>query len=491
MTFKLAFASCTYPIAPVRFDSMVAQGIKAFYMMGDMMYMDGLMGLTASPLNGLYSAGVLFYPGASGLSMTTGTVLTENGVTGQVPLGAITITSGGTGNPPSATYPVFLNGGNHNACVVVTTNGSGVVTSGNVIAGGDGYSSATAYGAMDQPWQAGYWKRRMDAIMSMNGWVDLQDARANGKIKAYIRPDDHEWANNWDNTVTKAAQLGISTTTGVVDYLRLANPAIAAAFAPYSDFVPTVGGKGDIPTPLVGAVGSNTVAFTNADVYDWTAVQDYDDLGNVAGSAAYTGKPVIRVIVIDGVMTKGDQTATDNAGKYMIGPNNEAWLDTKQAEAVALGVKAIWILSDKDPFNVDNSDGWCSYTTQRERILTNIQTKGYPSIWISGDRHCAHAAACSTANGDAYDHLSVCATPFGATLGYSASTAATGNTPYKQMIWQNTDKDQIVHGVMTWDSANQQSIFQVVNNSNDREKFAAFIPAGARKAAWTRADRSN
>lgn len=176
-----------------------------------------------------------------------------------------------------------------------------------------------------------------------------------------------------------------------------------------------------------------------------------------------------------------------NMAKVMWGSIQEAWIYAACADAVAQGVKHILMMSSKDLFNLDNQDGWAAsagggnypYTPHRNRVLATIESNNWPVIWMCGDRHCAHAAMTSTANGDAFSVFSICPTPLGS-LNNTNATLNIGNTPYPEMVWQHRKRDQLVHGVYTWDDANQQSIMQVIDNSDNVEEFAVTIPAGSR-----------
>jgi hypothetical protein len=171
----------------------------------------------------------------------------------------------------------------------------------------------------------------------------------------------------------------------------------------------------------------------------------------------------------------------------MVGPNQLARFKSLCLSAVAAGAKAIWGICDKDFFNVNNTDGWgvpasggfYPYITQRDQILLWLEQNNIPIVWGTGDRHCAHTAMTSIANGDAYNHISVCATPFGSHDNTTA-TVQIGNTPYPQMVWQHRGRDQLVYGKFTWDVVRQLTIIQVLDNCDDTERFRAEIPAGAR-----------
>jgi len=329
-------------------------------------------------------------------------------------------------------------------------------------------------------WTSAYWPRRWNQIMRTPGWMDLQTARQSG-FKFYFMPDDHEMSNNWDFS-TAQAPTGANTAAKVLNWWRTSQAGLAQVLPGYCDNSPTTG-RGDIPAPMVGVTGAAGVA-TGADFPWYNLEHDYDGSGELLTDGT---APTVRVLVIDCVSGKHSMTATDDANKKMIGDIQRDWLQSRCLDAKAKGVKAIWVLSGKDLYNLDNSDGWGAtpaggaqpYITQRDAILNWGQANDIPWIWVCGDRHCAHAAMKSTALGDSIDVLSVCPTPFGSKNG-SAATLQNGNTPYPEMIWQHTGRDQTVHGMLTWDDLRQESVIKIVDNADDTEQFAAIVPAGKR-----------
>lgn len=491
--FSLGFGSCYQPHAPVRLDSLVIK-TKAFYMLGDLAYMDGSMGSPsglggpAELINGDSCEGQVFNDTAAGAVITVGAAISFNGVAGQLPLGAATVTNGGTGYPVSQTFTANLSGqGGSGAVVTCTVNGSGVITAATVLAPGRGYGNAgsAAFSLVNMNWTSGYWQRRLDQVMRTPAWNDLQLARAAG-YKAYFIPDDHERSNNWDFS-TGQAPTGATTLVKVLDWWRTSNVGMAYVMSTYWDNQPG-GGRGDIPANMVGITGA--AGLVSATDFPWYPLEhDYDQLGGLITNGT---TPTIRVLVLDCISGKHPQTAADNASKKMIGDVQLAWLQARCLDATARGVRHIWVLSGKDLFNLDNQDGWGAtagggnfpYSTQRDAILAWGQANSVPWIWVCGDRHCAHAAMRSVAQGDAYDVTAVCPTPFGSKNGTTA-TLTIGNTPYPEMVWQHRKRDQLVHGLLTWDADNQQSVISIVDNCDDTEQFAVMVPAGARvPASW-------
>lgn len=492
--FTLSFVSCYQSFAPIRLDSIVSK-TKAMYWMGDVAYMDGGTGDTTDLTNGESTEGQVFNNTGTGAVLTVGAATTANGVAGQLPTGSCTVTNGGTGYPASQSFTAYLMGQGGSltagkAIVNCTTNGSGVITSASVIAPGKGYTntggSATfTLGAMS--WTSDFWQRRFDQLMTMSALNDLQVARAAG-YKCYLMPDDHERSNNWDFSTTQAP-TGANTAAKVLDWWRTSNVGLNYVARTYFDNQPSAG-RGDIPFSMVGITGAGGLVSA-ADFLWWNMAHDYDEDGVFSSISGKTA--VVRVLVIDCVSGKHAQSATDDASKKMVGDVQYAWIQSQCLDAMARGVKAIWVFSGKDLYNLDNQDGWGAtagggnfpYITQRDALLTWGHTNKVPWIWVCGDRHCAHAAMKSTAYGDAFDVMSVCPTPFGSKNGTTA-TLNTGNTPYPEMIWQHRGRDQTVHGLVSWDPVNNQTVVQIVDNADDTERFAVTIPAGARVPAnWS------
>lgn len=487
--FSLGFVSCYQSFAPVRLDSLVSR-TKALYWMGDAAYMDGGTGDTTDLFNGESAESQVFNNNGAGAILSVGAATTANGVAGQLPLGAVSaITNGGTNYPASQSFTAYLIGQGGTlttgrAIVNCTTNGSGVITSASVIAPGKGYTNTGGAGSFTlgaMNWTSDFWMRRFNQTFTLAPLQDLATARAAG-YKCYFMPDDHERSNNWDFS-TAQAPTGANTAAKVLDWWRTCNVGLNQVCQAWFDNQPSAG-LGDIPFSMVGITGAAGIVGA-ADFPWWNMEHDYDADGVLT---SVSGNPLaVRVLVIDCVSGKHAQSATDDASKKMIGTVQLAWLQARCLDAVSRGVKAVWVFSGKDLYNLDNQDGWGAtagggnfpYITQRDALLTWGHTNKIPWVWICGDRHCAHAAIKSTAQGDAFDVVSVCPTPFGSKNGTTA-TLAIGNTPYPEMVWQHRGRDQTVHGIITWDPVNSQTIAQVVDNADDTERFAVLIPAGSR-----------
>lgn len=355
-------------------------------------------------------------------------------------------------------------------------------------------SGSATFGVTNWNGVSGFWTRRFAQLFNTAAWQDLFAARAAGQIRVKFMPDDHERSNNWDFSVAQAP-FGCFTLSDVLNYWRTSRAGINAVQALYFDNQPTAG-RGDIPPSMVGVVGTAGVA-TAADFDWWLDYDDYDANNNLVGTPG-AGPLAVRVIMIDCLSGKSTMATADSASKVMIGTLQEAAEQKLASDAVARGARAVWVLSGKDYFNLDNQDGWGAtagggnfpYTTARDRRLLWYHTNNIPVVYWSGDRHCAHVSYTSTANGDSYDSFCVCATPFGS-INNTTATTAIGNTPYAQMIWQHRKRDQLVYGLMTYDAANSQTVTSVVDNCDDTEQFAALIPFGSRVPSLTTGIRFN
>lgn len=552
MSHAIAVASCHQSFASPRFD-VITSTTLAFYMMGDLLYMDGSIGLPnglggpSTLYNGDYTEPQTYNVTAANATITVGAASSFNGVTGQLPVGPVQFATLGTGYPTATRFTANVKGsGAQNAvavfnmnlsatangalaqnavgCVLLSAPAEGntsytatfsngdvrfvTVTSGttvswtgglsssattairldyaNVLTPGNQYSNnaPASFQLINMNWTKGYWMRRCQQLMTTCGWNDLQVARASG-YKAYFMPDDHERSNNWDFSVAQAASLGISTLPQVLDWWRTSNLGLADIYAAYFDNTPGTP-LGDIPAAMVGVTGASGGLVSTADFPNLMMVHDRDDDGRSPGDAGYKGLAT-RTIVVDAVSAKSTMATADTITKLMLGNYMQQYIKDRCTEAVAAGVKAIWGLCGKDFFNVDNQDGYSGaagggnfpYTADRDQFLLWFHTNNIPIIWATGDRHCWHVAYTSAARGAAYDHISICGTPFGSQNNTTA-TRQIGNTPYPQMLCQGRDRDQNVHTILTWDSVNQQTIAQIFDNNDNVEEVRIKIPAGSR-----------
>lgn len=380
------------------------------------------------------------------------------------------VVSWGVDGPVTATTAASYADGRITSCTVITP-GAGATNSGSAV-----------FSVVDWNGTAGLWRRRYAQVMGTAAWQDLQTARAAGQIRLKFYPDDHERSNNWDFSITQTP-WGCFLLSDVLNLWRTTRQGILTEQAKWFDNFPTAGRE--IPPSMVGIVGSAGVA-TAADFDWWLDYDDYDANNNLIGTPG-AGPLAVRVIVIDCISAKSTMATADTSTKQMIGPLQEAEEKRLVLDAVTKGAKAIWSLSDKDYFNLDNQDGWGAtagggnfpYLTARDRRLTWMDANNIPVVYWSGDRHCWHVSYTAKSNGDAYDSLCVCSTPFGSTNNTVATTNI-GNTVYPQLLVQGRTRDQVVHGVITYDGANGQTIISVNDNCDDKEQVALLIPFGSR-----------
>lgn len=366
---------------------------------------------------------------------------------------------------------------------------NGAIKTATVIAGGAGATNTGGnanFGLANWNGTSGFVARRFNASLASKGFRDLQAGRLAG-VPAYFKPDDHDRnSNNWDGSVTQAP-WPCTSAADVLDFWRTWRTALRTVVAANFDNQPTFTNV-DVPSALVGAVGSNGVTASAADFDCWYLRHDYDANLRRVGTAG-AGVLAFSVISLDCVSLKSPQNATNNASKVMLGAAQKAQF---KADCLALknsGVRAIFGLCGKDFFNADNADGWGAtanaqgyptYSVDRDELLQWCHDNAIPIVWMTGDRHCWHVAMTSVAlNGDAYDHLSVCATPLGS-LNNTSATTAIGNTAYPQMLAQGRKRNQCVHGFITPDLVNNRTLLQIIENATDKELCCAMPAFGAR-----------
>src|SRR6202140_4788911 len=422
MTYKRALASCYQPQAPIRFDSILANCV-GFVQMGDIAYNDGQVGLINLSYNGDVVYPSAWYPTARGAVITVAAPSQRNGVAGQLPTGAATVTAGGSGYPPSATFSARLTRGDggYGAICVLGTSAGGVVTSATLLTGGRAYTNggSAAFTLLDQPWDSTYFLRRADQILGSAEWqLMLAASRTTAFDFTYI-PDDHDHGgNNWDWS-TNTSPPGATTLPLVLDFWRgVVLPGMRSIFAKYANN-PWLPGTTDLPPTMVGIVGAAGTARAS-DIDQIYFYRDCDANGNVvAGTPGIAkivmgGSPVVLDLYLDCIRYKSPQSSADNASKTMLGATQKAWMKARMLEVTnSTTLQACWVFSGKDTFNLDNQDGWGAsagggnfpYTTERDEILAYIESNNVPAVWVTGDRHCSHCAITLTAQGDAYNHI--------------------------------------------------------------------------------------
>lgn len=317
------------------------------------------------------------------------------------------------------------------------------------------------------------------------GMVDYQKFWAEydaGKFLVFSQADDHDHkCNNYDHAIATAAagfpmpahgtygQIHtISTKAHVLALWEIGQAGRRLFDAQYTNNPPYRVGSTDIPSELVGTAAANKFD----EVYHY---QDFDKYGNrVDGS---TGTAVHRVIFIDCVTYKSPALATDNASKQMLGATQEAWVLASCASAVAAGIRSITVSSSKDLFNVDNNDGWWTYSTRRDILLKAMHDANYPVVWMCGDRHVPHAAKALVSAGDTYDMLSLCACPFGQGTGQLQE--------YKQNFWQASYNDQCVYGLIEVDEISETTVYSIIDAWTNDRRLSMTVPWGSRLPSET------
>jgi hypothetical protein len=462
MSFHLTYTACENGNLPVVWSNIIAKNPVAHFFNGDIVYSENAIKTGSSPLFDDWTDII-----QTTAYMGIGAIITVGAaVNGVLPTGAATVTNGGSIFPTAASLSLtgleLVGSGGQYALGSATVSG-GAITAFNVDYGGKGYSNGgSAQFTLKYPGaDTGFMLRKFLQLSSENSWQDFLTYRTNGRCKFYVMPDDHGFTNNWDNSVSQVqgrVQYGkVSTQSDVLavwDGMIAQWQVLLAAIADNTLGSP----NGDAPPSM------NSVAGAASHYPTWYANYDYGYNGEAGGSC-------IRVLMLDEISYKSPGNV-DSASSQMLGPVQEAWFYAQCADAMARGFRHIVVISSKDLFNQDNTDGWFKYSTERNRILAKITSSGWPVIWMSGDRHQPHASMTRVDAGDTWDHICLCACPFG----YPAA----GLSPYPQNIWTSTDTSASVFGDIHVDTANQQTIMSICDTYSGDTLFSATIPWGAR-----------
>lgn len=320
-------------------------------------------------------------------------------------------------------------------------------------------------------------------------WAAFWDAVDAGKIEVGFMPDDHDgkWNNNdWSVTafngawVFPATRFDNAVAATAADILPKAQRGEQALKKIIDNYGTTSAGVvmqqwteyADIPPSMVSVM--NSTSLWKKYWYD-----DFDAAGNKIYSTAapnlFSSQPAsicIRVIVPDCMSSKHTAATTDNASKSMLGATQKVWFKAQIADAVARGAQHIVIMCTKDLLNLDNGDGWCAYTTERDELLSYIDTNNYPVIWVTGDRHNPHAYIARKTSGDLYDAAGICACPFGQGTG--------GLTQYKQNIFSWTQNDAGAYGLVEVDDQLRTTTLSIVDMWSHRPLCTMTFAWGAR-----------
>lgn len=312
------------------------------------------------------------------------------------------------------------------------------------------------------------WKTHADMLMSAGELRRLSAMRAQG-MPIYWDPDDHGWGgDNWDGSIAKAQQndpiggaasggLGPPTTAEVLTHWRNGTAGHALIQSAYFDNPAWGAPNGDVNPNMTGSVAADfPVRYFSIDV---------GATGNVGGS-------LIRFIKPDCVSYKSLVSATDNSSKLMLGATQQAWLLAQIDDAIAKGFQQIVIMSTKDLFSTNNTDGWFNYGTNRDAILAAIHAKNAPVVWMCGDRHTPHAGLARTTSGDAWDVLSLCPCP--------AAVPLNAMNAYQQNLWWSTESSTYVFGNINVDPDGRVVRYEIRDVYDGTVLFAATVPFGSR-----------
>lgn len=286
-------------------------------------------------------------------------------------------------------------------------------------------------------------------------------------IKTYWQPDDHEYWNNLDHSISQAAASWtggdgqihtISTKAHVLALWDIANAGHDLVLAQYFDNPPRNAYNGDVPNEMRG--------FADPSKYKikyWAT--DHGANGEIGGN-------VYRILRMDDVSYKNKQDDTDNANKQYWGPAETKWFLDQCRDAKAKGMVVI-VSSPKDYGNNSNSDGPTSYRTVTNAVMQAVHDEDLPVAgWLCGDKHTPHASISRVANGQSFDSLWVVACPFGQNVGAMATFA--------QQVHVNTKPDECVIGVVTVDAANREVGIGFVDAYTLDTRVMYWVPFGAR-----------
>ena len=237
------------------------------------------------------------------------------------------------------------------------------------------YSDNPTSGAAQSAWgyslqsvlydgSASNWFDHMHRMWAVPGFAFLGQRAGLG-----VMPDDHEWGNDWDHslTVCNAIKADRAADQAAADALWHVGNQVALAYS--SGNPPNTDSGADAEKPSEAAAG--------------TAVSNYP-----ARYFRYTRGPV-EVFVLDCISHKSPKAATDNASKTMLGANQKAWLKARLSASSApwkliVSGKSFWKGTGSN-----NPDDWAaSYTTERDELLDYVETNEIKNVVImSGDKH--------------------------------------------------------------------------------------------------------
>lgn len=310
------------------------------------------------------------------------------------------------------------------------------------------------------------WLSQFDQIAKRNAMADLFALRQSSGMKMFYVPDDHGWGgDNWDHTVAKANTANSIGAVTLADVLAHWNNGLAGQAlieAAYTDNPARGAPNGNIPSAMVGTASANAypVRYFATDF----------------GSGGEHGGNLVRVLTLDCISYKSPVNDTDNSSKTMLGAAQLAWANSQIQSAMVQGFRQVIVMSSKDLFNIDNSDGWFRYATERDSWLSFLHSINAPVVFMCGDRHTPHASVASTRAGDAYN--AVCVTP--CSFGVPLDTM----TFYPQNTWQSRTNSQHVFGRVTIDEGAGMVRLGIVDAIHGRDLRTATVALGGRTLAY-------
>lgn len=307
------------------------------------------------------------------------------------------------------------------------------------------------------------WKTRFeDTVLAKNSMRDLFALRALG-TRIYLVWDDHGWGgDNWDHTLAKANTsnpIGASTLADVLLHWQRGTAGQLLTEAAYADNPLPGAPNGNIPSAMVGTASAS----------DYPKRYFYQDFG----SGGQIGGALVRTITPDCISYKSPVGDTDNLSKTMLGAEQLAEVNALILDATTKGYKHICLMLSKDPFNIDNSDGWFRYSTERDNWFAYLHSINAPVAVMSGDRHTPHVGVAAIAAGHAYDMVTVCPCSFSVPLDTL--------TNYDQNVWQAKTNSDHVFGRVAVDEVNKQVRYAIVDALTGIEKWGGSIAFGSRK----------
>jgi len=338
------------------------------------------------------------------------------------------------------------------------------------------------------------WKNRYDQQILGKSWKPVFDRRSAKQLRIILQGDDHDWLwNNWDNSLGRAPNdLTPNTVAQMWSYRVLADNAMEPVFAAYFDN-PARPFGGFVPDTFTAAgVGSSA----QARIYYFSEMLDAN--GTVTTDPA---KASVMLVYTDCVHDKDTQTDADSGadfvnavgGVWVSGPKYAKkkmwgnvqfdWFKAQVDYCKKYGIHMI-LPSSKDWWNLDNSDGWRSYPSQRSLVWSHIETSGIGVTHITGDRHTPHSSYVSTAQGSLYNGYVHCACPFGSN--------ASAMTPYPENDWWDTRPSAIVYGVVEVDTTARIVRVRIVDAHTDESllttetRFGERLPYKITKADTTK-----